>query len=113
MNIYLELYIESEKMFENYFIEIGNIMKHVSILFSAISVAFVIINFYYLQKHNRESDYMKLKQDATTNLIKMIEIHHQIVYRMRKKSDKENNGLVYLHNLLDEYEKKLKESGIS
>ena len=63
-------------------------MEHVSILFSAISVAFVIINYYYLQKHNRESDYMKLKQDATTNLIKMIEIHYQIVYRMRKNQIK-------------------------
>ena len=43
----------------------------------------------------------------------MVEIHRQIVYRMRKKSDKDNNGLSYLHKLLDECEKKLERSKIN
>ena len=88
------------------------LVEHLSTLLSAISVTFVVINFYYLQKHNRESDYVRLRQDVTTNIVKMVEIHHQIVYRMRKKSNKENNGLAYLHNLVDEYEEKLQKSKI-
>jgi len=96
-----------------YFDGIENFVEHVSILFSAISVVFVMINFIIYKKHNRESDYIKIKQDATTNLIKMVEIHHQIVYRMWEKSDKDNNGLSYLHKLLDEYEKKLERSKIN
>ncbi len=76
MDEVIRLKFETEYNGGGLFLDIKDSIEGLSTVLSSVSVVFVIINFYYLQKHNRESDYMKLKQDVTTNLIKMIEIHY-------------------------------------